>query len=33
MKSSELKKICESLIDTFIEAGKMSIGLIKGLAN
>ena len=29
MKSSELKKICESLIDTFIEAGKMSIGLYK----
>ena len=32
MKSSELKTICESLIDTFNDAGKMSIDLYqKGL--
>ena len=32
MKSSELKIICESLIDTFNNAGKMSIDLYqKGL--
>ena len=29
MKSSELKIICESLIDTFIEAGKVSMSLYK----
>ena len=31
MKSSELKKICESLIDTFIEAGKCQLAYKKGL--
>ena len=29
MKSSDLKTICESLIDTFNEAGKISIELYK----
>ena len=29
MKTSELKTICESLIDTFNDAGKISVDLFK----
>ena len=31
MKSNELKIVCESLINTFNKAGKISIDLCKGL--